>query len=64
MYDRYINNKNKSIKRRIIIMESSVIHFKIDKDLKTELQIIAVKKNTNITAILTDLIQDYVNENK
>lgn len=45
-------------------MESSVIHFKIDKDLKTELQIIAVKKNTNITAILTDLIQDYVNENK
>lgn len=45
-------------------MESSFIHFKIDKDLKTELQIIAVKKNTNITAILTDLIQDYVNENK
>ena len=45
-------------------MESSFIHFKIDKELKTELQIIALKQNTNITQLLTELIQDYVNENK
>ena len=45
-------------------MEDSFIHFKIDAELKTELQIIALKKKTNITQILTGLIQDYVNENK
>ena len=45
-------------------METSFIHFKIDAELKTELQIIALRKKTNITQILTELIQDYVNENK
>ena len=45
-------------------MESSYIHFKIDKELKTELQIIALKQNTNITQLLTELIQKYVDENK
>ena len=45
-------------------MEHSYIHFKIDKELKTELQIIALKQNTNITNVLTELIQDYVNKNK
>lgn len=45
-------------------MEPSYIHFKIDKELKTELQIIALKQNTNITQLVTELIQDYVNENK
>ena len=45
-------------------METSFIHFKIDKELKKELQIIALKQNTNITQLLTELIQDFVNENK
>lgn len=45
-------------------METSYIHFKIDKELKTDLQIIALKQNTNITQLLTKLIQDFVNENK
>ncbi len=45
-------------------MEDSFIHFKIDKELKTELQIIALKQNKTITSVLTDLINDYVNENK
>ena len=45
-------------------MDNSYIHFKIDKDLKTEFQIIALKQNTNITQVLTEFIQDYVNENK
>ena len=45
-------------------MGDSFIHFRIDEELKTELQIIALKQKTNITEILTALIQDYVNENK
>ena len=50
--------------KEINIMENSYIHFKIDKELKTELQIIALKQNTNITQLLTEYIQKYVNENK
>ena len=33
-------------------MEHSYIHFKIDKELKTELQIIALKQNTNINIFI------------
>ena len=56
---------NKSIQQKEKnIMETSYIHFKIDKELKKELQIIALKQNTNITQVLTELIQKYVNENK
>ena len=60
MFNRY---KSRQQKERNT-METSFIHFKIDKELKTELQIIALKQNTNITQLLTELIQDYVNENK
>ena len=38
--------------------------FDIDEDLKTELQIIALKQKKTVKEILTNLIQDYVNENK
>ena len=38
--------------------------FDIDEDLKTELQIIALKQKKTVKEILTDLIQDFVNENK
>ena len=38
--------------------------FDIDEDLKTELQIIALKEKKTVKAILTELIQDYVNEKK
>lgn len=37
---------------------------RIDPDVKLELQIIALKQGTTITAIITQLIEDYVNENK
>ena len=60
MFNRYKSIQQKENKT----MEHSYIHFKIDKELKTELQIIALKQNTNITQLLTELIQDYVNENK
>ena len=45
-------------------MVNETITFSIDKDLKTELKIIAIKKDSTITDILNSLIQDYVNENK
>ena len=45
-------------------MSISRMTFDIDKELKTELQIIALKQNKSIKDILHDLIQDFVNENK
>lgn len=45
-------------------MANDTITFSIDKDLKTELKLIAVKQNLTITEILTNFIQDYVDENK
>jgi len=32
----------------------------IDKDLKTEFQIIAKRQDTTVTNIITDFVQDYV----
>ena len=45
-------------------MEHSYIHFKIDKELRTEFQIIAKKQDTTASAILREFIEDYVNKNK
>ena len=45
-------------------MAETTITFKIDKDLKQELKIIALKQDKNVKDILTSLIQDFVNENK
>ena len=45
-------------------MDNSFIHFKIDSELKKEFKIIALKQNKTITALLTEFIQDTVNENK
>ena len=38
--------------------------FDIDKELKTEIHIIAITQNKSVKDILHDLIQDFVNENK
>ena len=38
--------------------------FDIDKDLKTELQIIALKQDRTVKDILNELIQEFINENK
>lgn len=40
-------------------MSDSFIHMRIDKDLKLELQIIALKQNTTVTSIITELIEVY-----
>lgn len=38
--------------------------FDIDEDLKTELQIIALRQKKPVKEILSEIIQDFVNENK
>ena len=45
-------------------MSKDTLTFSINKDLKTELKVIALRQDTTVTNILTELIQDYVNENK
>ena len=45
-------------------MTTSRMTFDIDKELKTELQIIALRQDKPVKDILNDLIQEFVNENK
>ena len=45
-------------------MAIETLTINIDKDLKTELRVIAVKQDKTLTDILNELIQDFVNENK
>ena len=43
---------------------SAQILIKLPKEMKQELRIIAVKKETTMTEILIDLIQDYISKNR
>ena len=45
-------------------MTTSRMTFDIDKELKTELQIIALRQDKPVKDILNDLIQEFLNENK
>jgi len=45
-------------------MEIVNLNIRIDKQLRTDFQIIAKKQDTTATAILTEFIENYVNENK
>ena len=45
-------------------MTKDSLTFSIDKDLKIELKVIAVRKETTVTQLLNQIITDYVNENK
>jgi len=45
-------------------MSTVLLNIKIDKALRDDLKIIAVKQNTTVTEILTEFIKEYVNENK
>ena len=51
-------------KKELTIMTISRMTFDIDKELKTELQIIALRQDRAVKDILNDLIQEFVNENK
>ena len=45
-------------------MPISRMTFDIDKDLKTELQIIALRQQRSVKDILNELVQDFVDKNK
>ena len=45
-------------------MVQDTITFSLDKDLKIELKVIAVRKETTLTKLLNEILIDYVNENK
>ena len=45
-------------------MEQLKISFYAPKELRTKLNVIAAKNDTTVTAILTELVEDYVNENE
>ena len=45
-------------------MEQVKISFLIDKKLRTKLNVIAAKNDVTVTKILTDFIEEYVNENE
>lgn len=45
-------------------MAIETLTINIDKDLKTELRVIAVKQDKTLTDVLNELIRDFVNENK
>ena len=45
-------------------MSKVLLNISIDKELRDELKIIAIKNDTTITEILTDYIKDYINKNK
>lgn len=45
-------------------MTNDTLTFTIDKELKTQLKVIALKQDRTVKEILTELIQDFVNENK
>ena len=45
-------------------MAIETLTINIDKELKTELRVIAVKQDKTLTDIVNKLIQDFVDENK
>jgi hypothetical protein len=45
-------------------METVNLNIRIDKQLRTDIQIYAKRHDTTVTAILTEYIESLVNENK
>lgn len=45
-------------------MEPVYLTIRIDKELRKEFQVIAKQQDTTVTAILTEFMQNYINENK
>lgn len=55
-----IHTKQKEV---IIMNEQSQILIRLPLQKKQQLQIIAIKKNTNMNSILNELINEYLKEN-
>ena len=45
-------------------MSTVQLVFEIDEDLRTEINIIAKRQKTTVKAIMNQLVEDFVNENK
>jgi predicted DNA-binding protein len=45
-------------------MDRVKISFYVPKQLRTELNVIAAKQDKTVTSILTELVEQYVSENK
>ena len=45
-------------------MSKETLTFSIEKDLKIELKVLAVRQEKSLTTLLNEIIQDYINENK
>ena len=45
-------------------MSKETLTINIDKDLKIELKVLAVRQETTVTQLLNQIIEDYVNQNK
>lgn len=45
-------------------MTKETLTFLIDKDLKIELKVIAVRRETTLTKLLNEILEDYVDKNK
>lgn len=45
-------------------MTKETLTILIDKDLKIELKVIAVRRETTLTNLLNEVLEDFVNKNK
>ena len=63
-YIQVVTNIVLTKKTRRNIKMTTRMTFDIDEDLKTELQIIALKQKRTVKDVLNELVQDFVNENK
>ena len=45
-------------------MVKETLTFQIDKDLKIELKVLAVRQEKSLTQLLNEVLTDFVNENK
>ena len=51
-------------KGEIVTMEIVNLNIRLDKQLRTDFQIICKKQDTTASAVLREYIEQYVNENK
>jgi predicted HicB family RNase H-like nuclease len=45
-------------------MTKETLTFLIDKEIKIELKVLAVRQEKSLTQLLNEILTDYVNENK
>ena len=45
-------------------MVKETLTFSIDKDLKIELKVLAVRREVTLTNLLNEILTEYINENK